>query len=141
MSFTVYQKPAYPNSGRPTNPRVMMRRSVNTGTSICLNEKLLAELRWIAGDRVEVLVGNGDDAGIVALRRGRSGYKLTMDGGAKRLRISAKGLLPGEPVRTTECNFSVKDDVLYIAMPDSIFAPRPAVRSVVVNSHNATVAA
>lgn len=137
MAFTLYKKPLQ-NYERYAGPRVAMRRDKQNGTGVILNKVVADHLKWIAGDRVEILIGSGTDEGRIALRRSTTGYKLVKDDSS--LRISSRGLFPGHKMSITNCAFAIEGQSLVVTVP-AAFTEKPVTFSSMRETFNATVAA
>lgn len=125
MPFIPYQKPTeLYHRNQPSEPIVKMRRGDPNGTTVTLNKPLIDSLKWIAGDRVEIMIGTGADEGIIAIRRAPEGYRLVTDGTNNRLKVSTRGLFRGGPLSSIACRYSVRDNVLYIEVPKAFTAPQ-----------------
>ena len=118
------------SAGRPaaTEPRVAMSRLSGVGTTIYFNALVMRALKWMPGDRVDILVGTGADDGTLFIRRNvKGGFKLGTDKKNKReaSRVNSKTLFPGEPVKSRACIYDITAEGLYIKVP-LIFRATPA---------------
>lgn len=89
--------------------------------NICLGRDVHSALGWMSGDRVTLLVGSGEHAGMLALRRDPKGtHKICRTGprGAK-LKISCQPIKAhfGGPTKTTRVEHFIDSGTLFITLP------------------------
>jgi hypothetical protein len=135
MPFTLLEKPRSGRRSAVPTPNVKMRRMAGKATFIVFSSPLLAELNWIKGDHVEVLVGTGKDAGTIAIRRAANGYKLSAEGASMNaLRISARQLIPGASVKTVTAQHEIVNGALYIRVPAAFLTSPDSFASIISNA-------
>lgn len=117
MAFV--QLPPGKTAGRPKENKITLRASTlrnRTMTTLSIPRSVLREagLSDIPGDKIDVLIGTGSDAGAIAIIAG-SRYSLVKSGN-HRVQFTGS-LLLSEALRATTCTYEVGRKQLIIELP------------------------
>lgn len=91
-----------------------------------ISGEVATQLGWAVGQKVAIAIGNGSDAGWVAIYPDPKGYKIRRNGGSRTsIEVGTQRLFPtASPMGSTAVEHVIQEGVLYVATPAVVSEPK-----------------